>query len=86
MPQIAPHIAWNNVEGELVLFDTRAGTYHALNGTGAAIWRAIAAGSDAMGIVETLAVTYDVPCEILAEQVRDFIESACAKNLLEISR
>lgn len=83
MLKIAPTIAWNNVEGELALFDSRNGTYHALNGTGAAIWRAIAAGLDKPAIVESLAAVYAAPRGAIESEVTDFIATARAKGLLE---
>ena len=81
--KIAPHIAWNNVDGELALFDARDGAYHALNGSGAAIWRAVAAGLDLPQIAEALAAAYDSPRESIEENIREFLEAARAKGLLE---
>jgi len=81
--RIAPHIAWNNVEGELALFDSRDGTYHALNGPGAAIWRAIAAGRDQPGIVDALAGQFDAPRDTIEASVGEFLAMARAKGLLE---
>jgi hypothetical protein len=83
--RIAPHIAWNNVEGELALFDSRDGTYHALNGTGAAIWREIAAGHGQPGIVDRLATRFDAPRAAIEASVAEFIAAARAKGLLEDS-
>ena len=82
MLSIAPHIAWNNVEGELALFDSRDGSYHALNRSGAAIWRAIAAGIPESGIADRLADAHDAPREMIAANVREFIDTALAKGLL----
>jgi hypothetical protein len=79
---IAPHISWNPVDGELALFDGRTGAYHALNPSGAAIWRAIAAGSDEAEAVETLAATVGAPRETIAADVRAFIADALARELL----
>jgi hypothetical protein len=81
--RIAPHIAWNCEEGELVLFDARDGSYHALNGTGAAIWRAIAAGNDRPDIVDRLAAQFDAPRPAIEENVAEFIDAALARGLLE---
>jgi hypothetical protein len=81
--KIAPYIAWNNVGGELALFDSRDGAYHALNDTGAAIWRGIASGLDAAAIVRMLASDRDaLPAEI-ERDVGDFLDQARAKGLLE---
>lgn len=83
MLRIAPHIAWNNVEGELALFDSRDGTYHALNGSGAAIWRAIAAGQGQPDIVDSLAARFDAPRAAIEANVAEFIAAARARGLLE---
>jgi Coenzyme PQQ synthesis protein D (PqqD) len=81
--KIAPAIAWNNVEGELALFDSRNGAYHALNGTGAAIWRAIADGLDPAEIAGSLAAAYDAPRDAIESEIAAFIGMASAKGLLE---
>lgn len=82
MLRVAPHISWNNVEGELALFDSRSGAYHALNGSGAAIWRAVAAEMSEDEVVTALAATHDVPRETIAADVRAFIADALARELL----
>jgi hypothetical protein len=81
--KIAPYIAWNNVGGELALFDSRDGAYHALNASGAAIWRAIADGLDPAGVVRVLAEQHDAPPSEIEQDVREFIDLARAKGLLE---
>ena len=40
--RIPDHIVWQDVPGELALFDARDQTYSALNGSAAAIWREVA--------------------------------------------
>lgn len=83
MLKIAPYIAWNNVGGELALFDSRDGAYHALNASSAAIWRSVAAGLDEAEIVRTLARDHDAPPAEIERDVRDFLDLARAKGLLE---
>ena len=82
MLAIAPHISWNPVEGELALFDTRTGAYHTLNASGAAIWRAIAAGMGEDKAVEALAAAHGGPREAIAADVRAFIADALTRELL----
>ena len=82
MLRIAPHISWNNVEGELALFDSRSGAYHALNGSAAAIWRAVAAEMTEGEAVEALANMHDAPREAITADVRAFIADALARELL----
>ena len=82
MLRIAPHVAWNNVAGELALFDSRDGSYHALNLSGAAIWRSIAAGIPEGEIAGHLAAAHDAPRDMIAANVAEFIDAALAKGLL----
>lgn len=79
---IAPHIAWNNVEGELALFDSRDGTYHALNGSAAAIWRELASGLRPDEIVDRLARRHAAEPDVIARHVSGFVETALHKGLL----
>jgi hypothetical protein len=79
---IPDHVSWQNVPGELALFDLRDGRYHALNGTAAEIWRAIAAGQDAPAIVAGLRAQHDGPADEIEQAVTDFIAEARDKGLL----
>ncbi|MFA5963004.1 MAG: PqqD family protein [Sphingomonas sp.] len=79
---IPDHVSWQNVPGELALFDTRDGRYHALNGTAADIWRAIAAGRDVTAIVADLRARHDVPAGEIEQAVDGFIAAAREKGLL----
>jgi PqqD family protein of HPr-rel-A system len=79
---IADHISWQNVPGELALFDTRDGRYHALNGTAAEIWRGIAAGQEPAEIAADLRTRHDAPDEEIEQAVEDFIAAARDKGLL----
>jgi hypothetical protein len=79
---IPDHVSWQNVPGELALFDIRDGRYHALNGTAADIWRAIAAGRDVTTIVAELRARHDVPTGEIEQAVEEFIATARDKGLL----
>jgi hypothetical protein len=79
---IPDHISWQNVPGELALFDVRDGRYHALNGTAAEIWRAIAAGYDMPVIVAELRARHVAPAGEIEQAVVDFIATARDKGLL----
>ena len=83
MIRIAPSIAWNNVDGELAVFDPRDGRYHALNGSAAAIWRGIAEQQPIPAIVARLAEQHEAPPERIAADVSAFVEAALDKGLLE---
>ena len=80
---ISDHISWQNVPGELALFDVRDGRYHALNDTAADIWRAIAAGHDVPAIIADLRTRYDAPADGIERAVDDFIAMARDKGRLD---
>ena len=82
MLTIPPYITWQDVDGELALFDERDGRYHLLNGTAAAIWRGIAAGADRVALVDRIAAGFNVRPEEIAPDVDAFIEAAMAQGLL----
>jgi hypothetical protein len=79
---IPDHISWQNVPGELALFDLRDGRYHALNGTAAEIWRAIAAGQAPAEIVAGLCARHDEAENEIELAVAEFIAAARDKGLL----
>ena len=79
---IPEYVVWQNVEGELVLFDSRDGSYHALNGTAATIWRRVAEGMATGTICDALAAAYEAPRPTIEREVDAFVEAALAKALL----
>lgn len=80
---ISDHVSWQNVPGELALFDVRDGRYHVLNGTAADIWRGIAAGDDVPAIVTALSARHAAPEGEVAQAVADFIATIRDKGLLD---
>lgn len=79
---IPDHVSWQNVPGELALFDLRDGRYHALNGTAAEIWRGIAAGQSPSEIVTGLRARHDAPDGAIEQAVDEFIANARDRGLL----
>lgn len=79
---IPAHIVWQNVPGDLALFDTETGSYYALNGSAAAIWREIAGGADAETAASRLAERYNAPRPEVSADVAAFVADALAKGLL----
>ncbi|QNQ08217.1 PqqD family protein [Sphingomonas alpina] len=82
-PTLSDRIVWQDVEGELVLFDLRDEKYHGLNPIASEIWRSIARGEDVDAIVDTLAACHDAPRATVAADVRAFVTQALADGLLE---
>jgi hypothetical protein len=83
MIRIEQHVVWQNVPGELVLYDQRANAYHALDRTGSDIWRLIARGSDTGAAAADLAERYDAPIERIEADIVRFVTDARAKGLIE---
>jgi hypothetical protein len=82
MLAIPTYITWQDVDGELALFDERDDRYHVLNGTAAAIWRGIAAGMERSALIDQIATGFRVkPGEIIAD-IDAFIGAATAQGLL----
>jgi Coenzyme PQQ synthesis protein D (PqqD) len=76
------HTIWNDVEGELVLFDSRDGSYHALNEVGSYIWRNIAHGRELSLIIQDLHNQYQQDETAIRADVQLFLSDALAKGLL----
>lgn len=79
---IPTHIIWQDVPGDLAVFDAQTETYHALNGSAAVIWREIASGADPATAADRLAEHYDAPPAKVAADVAAFVTDALAKGLL----
>jgi hypothetical protein len=80
--EIAGHVVWRDVPGELVLFDQRSGEYHTLNEIGAAIWREVSRGEPVPDIVASLAARYAAAPDVIARDIDDFIGASIRKGLL----
>lgn len=78
------HIIWNDVDGELVLFDSRDGSYHALNEVGSYIWRNIAHGREVALIIKDLYDQYQQDETSIRADVQLFLTDALAKGLLRL--
>lgn len=79
---IASHVVWNDVDGDLVVFDPDDDRYHALNEVASSVWRGIAQGRTLPDIIGDLRERYaHDPAEIDAA-VRHFVDEAIAHGLL----
>ncbi len=77
-----PHLSWLDVDGDLVLFDTRTGGYHHLNASASAIWRELAKGTEPKDIVGLLAGRHGIAESEIDATVTAFIEQAVQLQLL----
>lgn len=79
---IADHVVWRDMDGELVLFDSQAERYHALNPMGSRIWRALAQGLAPEAIADELLTQFEAPADHIGSGVQAFVANACALGLL----
>lgn len=75
-------VHWTDAGRELVIFDRVSGHYHALNGTAAAIWRALGDGQTAPAIIDILIERYDMARDAIAADVASFLSQALAAGLI----
>ena len=79
-------LTWQEIDDEIIVLDLRASSYLKLNGTGALLWKQLAAGSDEQTLVNTLTATYEVAVEQAERDVEAFVRRLERAQLLEPSR
>ena len=80
---VAPEaVSWRDVPGEIVLFDSRSNTYHALNPAAAEVWRALTAGLSMRAAINDLAERFGADKGQIERDVIDFTRDALEKALL----
>lgn len=80
-------VVWADVEGELVLLLPETGGYYALNGTGADLWRLLAAGPAAEpDLVGRLVDGYLVEPSLAAADVGRFLAELERSGLVTVER
>lgn len=78
----APWVSWAPGGDALVLFNGQDGSYHALNGSAARIWRAISDGQQPGEAAAAIAAEHGVSADQVAPDIDAFVEQARGKNLL----
>src|SRR5262245_64635249 len=80
--RVAPNVSWNDVDADLVVFNTRDGTYHALDRAGSEVWRAVARDSRLAVVIAGLRARYPEAATAIADGVIDFGGRAARVGLL----
>jgi hypothetical protein len=76
-------VEWREVEGEVVAVDLRTSEYLAINRTGAALWRELAAGATPAELARRLVARFDVEPSAAGRDVADFLAFLEQRGLLE---
>lgn len=79
---ISEYVHWRNVKDEIVLFDERTQVYRTLNAASSAVWQRVAQGMSEAEIVESLLETYEARAEVIAADVRAFLDISVREGLL----
>ena len=75
-------VSWRDVDDEVIALDLGNSRYLAMNGTGAMLWKTLAAGASRDRLVELLTDEFDVDTAQAAADVEAFLESLSSQGLL----
>lgn len=78
-------LAWQELDGEIVLLDLQGSAYFQLNGSGTLLWRRLVEGCDRPALEAALEEHYDVTPAQAATDVDAFLAELLAHRLLDIS-
>lgn len=79
-------LAWRRVVDDVVVLDTDASEYYAVNSAGGALWERLADGATVAALADALVSAYPSASDRAAEDVRKFLAELDASGLLEIVR
>jgi len=80
--QVAPHVIFGRLKGQVVIGDLQTETCYTLEGTAADIWEAVAESGSIAGAESSLYKAYDVDASQLKDDVRAFVNELLAQRLL----
>jgi hypothetical protein len=78
---LADHLAWRQVDDEIVALDVESSRYMGLNESGALLWTAIAQGTTRSELIRLLADTYTLDAEVAERDVDEFL-GQCRRRAL----
>jgi hypothetical protein len=76
-------LTWQELDGEIVVLDLRGSAYYQLNGTGALLWRHLAAGADRSDLESALRETYSVEHHRASDDVDAFLTSLARAGMVD---
>ena len=80
------HVSWHDGGGDLVVFNRLDGTYHAFDGIGSDIWRAIARDGRLGAVIAELRHRYEDDGRAIDDDLDWFVEHASSLGLLVVSQ
>ena len=83
-PVANPRVAWRSLGDEVVIITPDDSILYALNPTGSFIWQHATGQRSLDEIVSALCEEFDAAPEAAAADAAEFVQSLCAKNLLQV--
>ncbi len=77
------NLVWQEVDGEVIILDSKTSKYFRLNGTGAILWSMLETGAARADMIKRLLDTFDVEREVAAADVDAFLDALRTRRLLE---
>ena len=76
------HVVHETIDGETILIHLGKGTYYNLEGTGAEVWAALAAGTDEEDLLAAAAERYDGEPAVVREALSSLVVQLVQEELL----
>jgi hypothetical protein len=77
-------LAWRQAGDEVVVLDLAASSYHALNASGALLWKRLAGWTTAKELTATLVSSFGLTPDAAAWDVAGFLDGCADAGLIEI--
>jgi|HubBroStandDraft_6_1064221.scaffolds.fasta_scaffold1398183_2 Coenzyme PQQ synthesis protein D (PqqD) len=81
---VPEHVRSRQFDDEIVILDLAEGEYFALNGVGARMWQALAAGSTPDQVAEALISQYEVQREALVADCLRLVDELVERGLIRL--
>ena len=75
-------LAWENVDDEIIVLDSRASRYYRLNGSGALLWTMLDDGATKADLISRLLVSYSIDEDVATNDVDTFIADLERQKLI----
>lgn len=76
------NLDWKQIDDEIVALDVERAEYLSVDGSGVAIWEALAAGTTREGLIEAVVARYGIELARAAADIDAFIADLAARELL----
>lgn len=76
-------IAWDEIDGELLIINVETGYYFSLDGVGSLIWRMLADGVDERHMVARVMSEYEVDESTARDDLHELVDALAAEELVD---